>query len=280
MPFWRAQVSSAVEYLLTQCAPVRFPVDLTRLAIKREIVRIHFRPMPCGGAIEVVADGFAVHMQATKEQLVSTSAVDSSALSARQRFTLAHEICHTFFYDASRKPSKPHPNPRLLESLCNYGAQRLLLPDHLVEREIGTGRRFDSIEMACDLACAARVSIEVLLQRLDALYRLKETDYALLTFRTEDGGRIVTTGACLSGVFGRFPRPTLYAAPPKWVRRIAPELSAPTGAVHRSPRSDGWEFVSRSVASKESPGQVLVESRLDLIAERGWDPSLTANFDV
>jgi hypothetical protein len=224
--------------------------------------------MPCAGAIEVVPGGFAVHLQAAKEQVVPTSAVDSTAMPPRQRFTLAHEICHTFFYDSSRKPVKPHPRPRLLEGLCNYGAQRLLLPDYLVEREIGVGRRFDSIEMAWDLVGAARVSIEVLLHRLNGLDQLKETDYALLTLRNRDDGGIVTTGFCLSGVFTRLQKPTLYAAPPKWVRRIAPELDSPTGTVHRSPHSDGWEFISRCVANKQSPGQVLVESRLDVIAER------------
>jgi hypothetical protein len=239
-----------------------------RLAKKREIAQIHFRPMPCDGAIEVAGDGFVVHMKSAKEQLVPTSAVDSIALSARQRFTLAHEISHTFFYDASRKPSKPHPDPQLLESLCNYGAARLLLPDDLVEREIGTGRRFGSIEMARDIASTAQVSMEVLLQRLDELERLKETDYALLLFKRQDDGSIVTIGACLNGIFGGLPRPALYAAPPKWVERIAPDISRPSGAVQRNPHSGGWEFVTRCVASRQFPGQVIVESRLAMSAAK------------
>jgi hypothetical protein len=224
--------------------------------------------MPCDGAIEVTADGFVVHMQSTKEQLVATSAVDSSALSPRQRFTLAHEISHTFFYGAERRPIKPHPNLRLLENSCNYGAQGLLLPEHLIQREIGIGRRFDSIEMACDIASAAKVSAEVVLQRMEELEQLKETDYAILTFRKQDDNNLVTTGICLNGVFRELKRPTLYAAPPKWVGTIAPELTKPSGTVYRSPHRQGWEFVTRSVASRQSPGQVFVESRLDIRAER------------
>jgi hypothetical protein len=224
--------------------------------------------MPFDGAIEVVADEFVVHMRAPKDQLVPTFAVNSGALSARQRFTLAHEISHTFFYDASRKPCKPHPSQRLLESLCNYGAQRLLLPDHLVEREIGAGRRFDSIEMARDIASAAQVSVEVVLHRLDELERLKEADYALLTFEKQEDGSIVTTGVCLNGVFKKFPRPKLYVAPPKWVEKIAFDLSASTSAVRRSAYRDGWDFISRSVASKQSPNQLLLESRLDMSPAR------------
>ena len=266
MPFWQGWVSLAVEHLLSECAPLRLPIDLTRLAIKQGIAQIHFRPMPSDGAIEVVADGFVVHMQCTKQQLVPTSAVDSGAMSARQRFTLAHEISHTFFYDAARQPREPHPTPRLLERSCNHAAQRLLLPEHLLAREIGTGGRFDSIEMALDIASAARVSTEVVLQRMDELDAFKETDYAILTLRRQDDSEIVTTGVCMNGVFGKFPRPTLYGPPPKWVWRIAPELSAPSGAVHRSAHSDGWDIVSRCVANRQSLGQVIVESRLEMSA--------------
>lgn len=224
--------------------------------------------MPCDGAIEVAADGFVVHMHSTKEQLVPTSTVDSRALSLRERFTLAHEISHTFFYDAARRPSSPQPNRRLLESSCNHGAQRLLLPKHLVEREIGTGRRFDSIEMACDLASAAQVSTEVVLQRLDGIENFKETDYALITLRRQDDGSLVTTGICLNGVFKKLPRPKLYAAPPSWVGKIAPDLLAPTGIVHRSPRNDDWEFVSRCISSTWSRGQVFAEIKLHMRAEK------------
>lgn len=224
--------------------------------------------MPCDGAIEVAANGFIVHMQSMKEQLVPTSAMDSALLSPRQRFTFAHEISHTFFYDAARQRCKPHPSPRLLESACNHGAQHLLLPEHLLAREIGAGRRFDSIEMAIDIAAAAGVSIEVVLWRMNELDQLKETDYALLTFRKQDDGGIVTTGVCINGVYSKFLRPTLYAPPPKWVWMIAPELRAPSGAVHRTAHSDGWELVSRCVASHQALGQVLVESRLEMIAAR------------
>lgn len=266
MPFWQGRVSSAVERLLMDCAPLRFPIDLTTLAIKQGIARIHFRPIPCEGAIEVADDGFVVHLYSAKEQLVPTSAVDSGALSVRQRFTLAHEISHTFFYDPSRKPRKPRPDAPLLERSCNYGGQCLLLPENLVEREIGTGRRFDSIEMAFDLAAAARVSVDVVIRRLDELERLKETDYALLTLRRVEDGSMVTTGVCLSGVFTKLPRPALYSLPPSWVGKMAQELNAPSGKVHRSTLNDAWEFATRCLPAKQSAGQVLVESRLEMRA--------------
>lgn len=85
--------------------------------------------MPCDGAIGVAEDGFVVHIQSRKHQLVPAPAVDSSALSPRQRFTLAHEISHTFFYGRDLKRVRPHPSERLLEDSCNYAAGRLLLPE-------------------------------------------------------------------------------------------------------------------------------------------------------
>lgn len=74
--FWRAEVASEAEGLLRECGPARFPVDLTRLAVKRGITKIHFRPMLCDGAIGLAEDGFVVHIQSREEQLVPTSAVD------------------------------------------------------------------------------------------------------------------------------------------------------------------------------------------------------------
>jgi hypothetical protein len=261
--FWRAEIASDAEGLLTECAPMRFPVDLTRLAVKRGITKVHFRPMPCDGAIGVAEDGFVVHLQSRKEQLVPAPAVDSSALSPRQRFTLAHEISHTFFYGPDLKRVEPHPSQRLLEDSCNYAAARLLLPANLLRYEIGRNRKVDSIEMACDLASTAHVSTEVLLQRLDELEDLKETDYALLALRKEERAKIIVIAVCSQGVFREFVRPTLFAAPPKWVQRMVPELSAATGAVHRIPHRNGGEFVSRCVLNERAQRQILVESRLD-----------------
>jgi len=259
---WKERASSSAEYLLRECAPIQFPVDLIRLAVRRRILRIHFRPLPCDGAIEVVPDGFVVHLKSNKEQLVPVTAVDSSAMSSRQRFTLAHELSHTFFYDSKRQPIKPHPRRRLLESACNYGALHLLLPRNLLQREIGLGRRFDSVELACDIASTAQVSIESVLQRVDELEELKESEYALMAFRRQDDDTMVTTAVCLSGTFTTLPRPIPYTVPPKWVQQIVPDISTTSEVVHRLRYRDRT-FVSRRVTARRSAGCVLVESRVD-----------------
>jgi len=269
MPLWQSQISSAAQFLIRQCAPLRFPIDLTKLAVKRGITQIHFRPMPCDGAIGAAADGFVVQLSSDKDQRVPCVAVDSTALSPRQRFTLAHEIGHTFFYDGARRAVRPHPNARLLESLCNQAARILLLPEFLVEREIGVGRRFNSIEMARDLASSAVVSPEVVLNRLDGIEHLKETDYALLSLRLRDGGMLITTGVCLhGGAFSTLPRPALHAPPPRWVASIVADLQSSVGVIHRSALGDGWEFASRCVPGNRAGDLVFVEIRVEMVAVR------------
>src|SRR5713101_7792951 len=48
---------------------------------------------------------------------------------ARARFTVAHEACHTFFYElAPEIKFRPHETDDLEENLCNFGAYVLLLP--------------------------------------------------------------------------------------------------------------------------------------------------------
>src|SRR5258708_31189739 len=54
----------------------------------------------------------------------------------RRRFTLAHEICHTFFYESAPelKFTQRAPDPTE-ESLCDLGAAELLMPTTTVQRE-------------------------------------------------------------------------------------------------------------------------------------------------
>ncbi len=55
------------------------------------------------------------------------------APNSRQRFTVAHEICHTFFYEAAPelKLGANHEDP-FEEALCNYGASCLLMPEDVI----------------------------------------------------------------------------------------------------------------------------------------------------
>lgn len=53
----------------------------------------------------------------------------TGASDARARFTVAHEACHTFFYEfAPEVKFHPHKEDYREESLCNFGAAVLLVP--------------------------------------------------------------------------------------------------------------------------------------------------------
>jgi hypothetical protein len=224
--------------------------------------------MPCDGAIETAADGFVVYLNSNKDQLVPASAVDSAHLTLRQRFTLAHELGHTFFLDAVGKPLKPRPNIKLLESLCNQAAQYLLLPEFLLKKEIGFGRQFDSIEMARDLASNGRVSPEVVLQRMDSLRDLKAPDYALFCLRRQSDGVLQTTGVCFDDAgFGTLQRPQAHSSLPAWVTTIVPE-NATDGSVHRCTRDHAWEFVGRRVPGNRTGDLLFIEIKIEMRAAR------------
>lgn len=85
--------------------------------------------------------------------------------STRTRFTLAHELCHTFFYEIvpELKFEKHEADPGE-ERLCNLGAAELLMPSHALKREAkAVGASLDSLTR---LASLFDVSLEAMLLRL------------------------------------------------------------------------------------------------------------------
>jgi hypothetical protein len=219
--------------------------------------------MPIDGALEVLQTGFEIQIRSSKDQSVAVADVDTSALTVRERFTFAHEISHTFFYDSELQSSRSQPRKQLLESLCNQGAGCLLMPEFLVKNEMGTGGRLTSIEMALNIAAVARVSPTVAVRRLDEFESLKAEDYALIVLEPNAESGLLTTGICLSGVFSTHSRPELYSPPPSWVRRLAPGAFAGSHGVSRVPHDRQWDYISRAVPNPKRPSQLLVEIRMD-----------------
>jgi hypothetical protein len=68
------------------------------------------------------SDGFRIHLNASSPE-------------PRRKFTLAHEICHTFFYEAVPELKFVHHGVDPCEErLCNVGAAELLIPEAHVRR--------------------------------------------------------------------------------------------------------------------------------------------------
>lgn len=86
----------------------------------------------------------------------------------RLRFTLAHEICHTFFYEfVPEIKFAPHPIDPFEERLCNLGAAELLMPAAAVERN--ASQRPICMQSLCELASEFSVSIAAMFVRLRTL---------------------------------------------------------------------------------------------------------------
>jgi hypothetical protein len=95
----------------------------------------------------------------------------------RARFTIAHEIAHTLFYDITSKPPKLKvkitntASLRSLELACNRAAAALVLPESLLELEFAD-KAFVKPEDLRDLANRALVSGQTVIRRFCNLRRL------------------------------------------------------------------------------------------------------------
>jgi hypothetical protein len=93
----------------------------------------------------------------------------------RLRFTQAHEVAHTFFYDLKKTPPQRllHLSPgtksyRKLEDICNAFAGALLLPEDLVRQFIGKSeeRGLSKWDTLAELSAKFEVSTQAAARRL------------------------------------------------------------------------------------------------------------------
>jgi Zn-dependent peptidase ImmA (M78 family) len=112
------------------------PIRLSQLAPLRKVAEICKKPLSCDGIISIKPSG---------TYLIE---VNSDHKETRRRFTIAHELGHTFFFDVDGEIRQRvrDTNLNLIsrsdreETLCNYAAAQILMPpwqfDPLV-RQIG-----------------------------------------------------------------------------------------------------------------------------------------------
>jgi hypothetical protein len=63
--------------------------------------------------------------------------VRGDVATVRQRFTVAHELCHTFFYEhVPEVKFEPHPTDPQEETLCDRGAASLLMPEETLKTDV------------------------------------------------------------------------------------------------------------------------------------------------
>ena len=113
----------------------------------------------CDGSIQPIGETF----EAGFKMFVS----QSSGV-GRRRFTVAHELCHTFFYEyVPEIKFLPHETDNAEEALCNLGAAELLMPSRSLRREAKALPV--CIDSAALLASLYSVSLEAMTRRLREL---------------------------------------------------------------------------------------------------------------
>jgi len=172
------------------------PTDLFALAHMRRVKKIYLRPMVGEGATYAVNGGFEIAVRdRIRDEVIRLDLDDPRRppLEARQRFTLAHEIAHTLYYDLNKqRPVLINDSPRgdMLEAFCNRAAGMFLLPDALLRADLA-GRPV-SLEALRWLSRRYRASSSAVIRRIDELGIVKPEDHAIIyTERRADEVEIV-----------------------------------------------------------------------------------------
>lgn len=210
------------------------PIDLHAIARRQGIARIKLRLMVQEGALVPVSNGFEVYIQSLKRRDLSIDAPEPrDVLSLRQRFTLAHEIIHTRFYDTRGEiPVRTKEGKGKfirqeyvgLEKICDNAAARLLVPTQLLKNEIrtilnGDCERID-IPFVRTMVTKFRASHEVVIKRLSIVGSGNVFARCILLVRTVNGEAQIH--ACYMGVtlLSSIRAPNPYEPVANWIREI------------------------------------------------------------
>jgi IrrE N-terminal-like domain len=199
---WSSRRRSGIESAEAVVATLAcsFPVDLQPIAANRAVQRIEFTPLLTHGGLAVRNDGFIIYVRCDSGQsadLTARFAKDGTgvslptAIARRARFTIAHEIAHTFFYDIRRMPPRlkaqvnDGASATKLELACNQIAGLILMPETLMQRDFS---KFDFLraEELRMLANAAMVSAQAVIHRFKHLNKLSHPE-AILASVIRDG---------------------------------------------------------------------------------------------
>lgn len=191
----KKRISDRVKLLLSEHAktngPLRPPIEPVKFLHLCNILSVEHRSMVPEGVLAPVDGGFRMYLQSNFAQRRGTK--------RRERFTLAHELIHTFFYDLNApvpKPAKKSPKGEYLERLCHIGAASLLVPEDLLWRELKSKGRVASVDSIIELAKVFDVSVEVMVRRFHELSLVAEEDFAAILVEKSDSGRSLIRTAC------------------------------------------------------------------------------------
>jgi hypothetical protein len=144
------------------------PVDLVAIARLRKVRLVGLRFIIPRGLLIPVDDGFEIYLRSTISSDLSLDRSEPERLlSVRNRFTFAHELAHTFFFDLSESTPKPLSEVvgRTLEETCNRLAGHLLMPSVMLRQQVADYDQIDA-RLVTQLSRQYRTSLETTLTRL------------------------------------------------------------------------------------------------------------------
>lgn len=168
----RAAMSALVATLFGERCRIPSSTRLENFLSDRNISEVIYEnDIECDGSIRPLGLAFADGFRIT---------INRSLPTTRLRFTLAHELCHTFFYEhVPEMKFMPHEIDQAEERLCNIGAAELLMPTRSVLR-IAKGQPI-CLRSLEGFANTFGVSTEAMLVRLRSL-RLWNADLSYWTW--------------------------------------------------------------------------------------------------
>jgi len=176
--FLRSRVDKVLEPYLRSRGENPLPIDPMALAPLAGVLAVQEIEMIPEAVLRPTTKGFEIFLQKNFAHF--------SWFRQRRRFSLAHEIAHTFFFeirDGKMKPRRDGPRGDRLESACHKAARLMLVPGSLIRSAVLPMQDFPRATQMIGLARRFDVSIEVLVRRLDEMRLFDSATRALVLAR-------------------------------------------------------------------------------------------------
>ena len=211
---WQGRVFARADWLTARYTPRDIPIPLLTIVREQAVKHMVFRPLPIDGGISHDGEGFTIYVNANEADAARfhASVFDESdggaSLPPKVRFTIAHEIVHTFFYNLETRYTRVAGRHRKelasLERTCNQGAARLLVPERFLRHFLSDETRVSASELA-RLAHRFGVSAECLVYRLQKSAAWGETRRAAIYASDRHGDLCVSAVAMDGAMRSLFP---------------------------------------------------------------------------
>ncbi len=219
-------VLGKVDALFSQFAKERgglsAPVDPVQFADSCGVLNIEYRHMIPEAVLTAVEGGFVVYLQ--------DNFILPNRNKTRERFSLAHELAHTFFYDRNQevpRPMKGSPRGEKLERLCHLAASEILLPSPLLKKELEKRGKVESAEALLDLATHFEISLEVLMRKLHESRLFQEEEFAAVLVDSVAGKQTIRTACYGSILLCNTTQPKRGTDFKSWVLPLVPPTVGP-----------------------------------------------------